>query len=60
MDAADENAASKPATRSNTSYKRQKAAKVARVEKRKHPRKPRNTIVFPKHPKKLSHGMKRG
>lgn len=56
---ADAEAAEKPATRSNTSYKRQKAVKIARVEKKRHQRKPRNVIVFPKHPKKSSRPGKR-
>ena len=59
MDAADDdNAAAKPTTRSNKSYQRQKAAKSAKIEK-KRVRKPRNTIVFPKHPKKMKTGSKR-
>lgn len=44
--------------RSNASYQRQKAAKAARVEKKKHPRKAKNRITFPAHPKKKA-GNKR-
>ena len=50
---ADDDAVAKPTTRSNQSYKRQKAAKTARVEKKRH-RKVKNRMVFPKHPKKKS------
>ena len=49
MDA--ESAAAKPITRSINSYKRQKVAKTARIEKKRH-RKTKNQVVFPKHPKK--------
>ena len=53
-----ETATTKAEGRSNRSYQRQKAAKVAKVEK-KRVRKPRNTIVFKAHPMKAKKGKKR-
>ena len=37
--------------RSRNALKKQKAAKTARIEKKRH-RKPKNKIAFPAHPKK--------
>lgn len=44
-------AATKPDERSNRSYQRQKASKVAKVEKKRQ-RRPKNSITFKKHPMK--------
>ena len=46
---ADDDAIAKP--RSNKSLEKRRAAKSVRIEKKRH-RKVKNSIVFPKHPKK--------
>jgi hypothetical protein len=48
---ADESTQPSSALRSRNAAKKAKAARAARIEKKRH-RKPRNKIAFPAHPKK--------